>query len=139
MIDKNKVREIGADVEQALKAVAAKHGMKLSFKGGTFDPSGMYRPRVEFSTSDRAEAEFKKYANMFGLQPEWFGKTFTNASYAYTVSGLKTGAGRRPVIAKRSDGKDFVFTTDFISASFGGVKAATLTEVKLEDVLKGRS
>jgi hypothetical protein len=116
-MDRNKVKEISADVEAALQAVATKHGLTVSVRGGVFT-QGSFKPRVEFKTGDADRAEFEQYARAFGLTPEMFGKTFAAPGGArYRIAGLRLNSRKRPVLVQRLDGKQFVFEVAAVLAA----------------------
>jgi hypothetical protein len=58
---------------------------------------------------DEDAANFKVFAEEFGLKEEYFGKTFTSQDVEYTISGLKLRNRKYPVLAIRADGKRFKF------------------------------
>lgn len=115
-MDKNKAKDIANDMAAALKAVADKHGMTVSVQGGTFDTTGVFKPRVEFRAADADRQEFVRYAVLVGVKPELFGKRFTVGGSTYVITGLKPAASRRPVMATRTDGMKFVFPVEMINA-----------------------
>lgn len=111
-INRDKARQISADVETALKAVAAKHGLTVTVRGGSFT-EGSFKPRVEFKSGDADRLEFERYAGAFGLTPEMFGKTFAApfsfGGARYRIIGLRLNSRKRPVLVERLDGKQFCF------------------------------
>ncbi len=127
--DKAGIKLLNADIAEALQAVADKHGISVKVNGGTYDPSGLFKPRVAFTADNHAEAEFKQYANLFGLKPDAFGKTFTNSGRTFTIAGLNLKARKRPVLATADDGKSYVFEERAIPADLKVDGYGTLTEV----------
>lgn len=128
--DRTAVRLLAADLEAAVKAVAAKHGLAVERRGGSFS-STSYTPKFEFSVigaDGSAEttdvANFKRYANMFGLQPTDLGRVFAHQGTAFTICGLRPGARKNPILAKRHDGKAFVFPARVVRDMLGGAKAS---------------
>jgi len=122
-MDKNKARAIAQDIEVALASVAAKHGMTVTYKGGSFDSTGIFKPRMEFRSADADRQEFSRYAPMFGLSADAFGRTFVAGGISYRITGLKPSAGRRPVRALRLDnGKTYVFPAEMIKVLAPEVK-----------------
>jgi len=116
-MDRNKVKAIGDDVAAALQAVAAKHGMTVTVKGGVFT-EGSFKPRVEFKTGDADRVEFEQYARAFGLTADMFGKTFAAPGGArYRIVGLRLNSRKRPVLVQRLDGKQFVFEVSAVVAA----------------------
>lgn len=116
-IDKATAKALSAEVEKALAEVAKRHGLTVAVKGGTYD-SGMYRPKVEFSTDDRESAEFTKYAHLFGLAPEDFGREFVSGGRTFKISGLAMRSSVRPILAVEvATGRTFKFTDDAVKAA----------------------
>ena len=116
-MDRELARQLGEEVEAALQSVAAKHGMTVTCTGGTFETTGLFKPRVEFRTGDVDRQQFLRYAAMFGLTPEHFGRTFVMDGLTYQITGLKPSAPKRPVLARRADnGKIYVFPLDMVRA-----------------------
>jgi hypothetical protein len=92
-ITRDACRLLAADVDTALKAVAAKHGLNVTVGGGRFTTSS-FAPKVEFvvpgdvGSSRKDEDAFKLLAGMYGLDPNCLGKTFTVGGESYRVDGL---------------------------------------------------
>lgn len=124
-LDKTTASQIGADVEAALQAVAEKHGLTLSYRGGTYDPTaGTYKPRIQFTTSDGAENEFRQYATLYGLEADDFGREFKAGSRRFRISGLAPRSRTRPILAEEiGTGKTYKFTAD------GAAQALKLSRV----------
>jgi hypothetical protein len=69
------------------------------------------------------EAEsFKKFAVVYGLKEEDFGKSFKSNGHTYKICGLKTKSGKYPVIAERDNGRRFKFGAEYVKLmlSVGG-------------------
>jgi len=49
-ITRQDAQTLGREVEEALRAVAERHGLTVEVRGGTYD-SGFFKPRVEFKTA----------------------------------------------------------------------------------------
>lgn len=136
------VKEILAECEAALKAVADKYGLDLQRKNCRYRtdelPMSFYlAPRGangESADDLRLTSDFVQYATMFGLKPSWIGHGFTLAGdQEYTIVGLRPKARRMPVVAqKKSDGKRYVFPAEVIAAAMQpneDAKAAPGTKV----------
>jgi hypothetical protein len=107
--DRNAVKELGADVAEAVMAVAARHGLKCQVKGGRYDPhAGTYTPRLELQANDKDEREFREYADAFGLSPDDFGRSFVVHGTTYKITGLRTRARTRPIVAS-AGGKNYTW------------------------------
>jgi hypothetical protein len=108
--------EVSAKVQAALKTLGDELGVKFTTTGGQYGTgSGMIRLSVEVQDTgagvSAAEAEFKRYAAHYGMQPDWFGKTFFHQGTQYRITGINPGAPKFPVNAERThDGKSFKMT-----------------------------
>ena len=112
-MDKNVAKQIAEDTQKALESVAAKYGVTVTVRGGTFD-AGMFKPRVEFRAPESRRSDFERYARMFGVDPQAFGKTFNFGGTTYRVAGIRPSAHKRPILAAREDGKSFAFSVDIL-------------------------
>jgi hypothetical protein len=115
-MDKATATAIGKATEEALQSVAAQFGLTVKVKGGKYDPAaGTYVPKVEYAAHDTAEREWKRYADMFGLEADDFGKRFYLRGELYRIVGLNFSAKKYPVLAMRTvDGKVFKFPAQSI-------------------------
>lgn len=113
-MNKAQANQIAAEMMAGLQAVAAKHGLTVKVKGGTFG-NGTFTPKVEFAEAGAAEADFVRYAPSFGLQASTFGKKFTYAGKTYTVTGLNLSARKRPVQVVSMGGKTYMFPAAIVA------------------------
>ncbi len=120
-LDRTTVKSIADDVMTALEAVAAKHGIKFSYKGGRFSSTNVTY-KIEAATigdggvvvTGERDA-FTKHAELFGLKSEWLDKTFNQGGHVYTIVGLSTRKHKNPVMCKQaSNGKTYIFPVDLI-------------------------
>lgn len=124
MIDKQLAKQIGQEVEQALQEVAARHGLTVEIKGGTYD-AGLYKPRVEFKTADADATEFRRYAAAFDLDPDDFGAEFVCKGKTYRISGVAPRSSVRPILATEvSTGRVFTFPEGTVRTLLAQAKAA---------------
>lgn len=59
--------------------------------------------------SSKAEADFKKYAPLFGLDPDAYGHLFIHGGKTFEVCGMKPSARKYPVLAKEIGGDERVY------------------------------
>ena len=132
MLTREQVRNIAAEMDMALKAVAAKY--KMTVKMGTRhfnDMSFSFRVEAqveEVKTSSGSvspeEANFKRYAGLFGLSPDDWGKSFTDFSgRSFTICGLKQRNHKYPILASLG-GKRYKFPAFSVKMALGKSKAA---------------
>ncbi len=113
-INKTLAKEIGAAVEEALTEVAEKYGLTVQVRGGTFDATS-FKPKVEFSTANAAEDEFRTYAEIYGLEGDDFGRVFTTGGKTFAISGLAPRNRTRPILATEvGTDRTYKFTVDGI-------------------------
>ncbi len=114
-INKTVARDVGAAVEEALAEVAEKFGLTVEVRGGSYDATS-FRPKVEFKTAGAAEDEFRTYAQMFGLDPDDFGRDFVSKGRHFRISGLATRSHTYPILATEiASGKVYKFTSEGIA------------------------
>lgn len=71
---------------------------------------------AEARKAAKAERDFKRWAETYGLKPEWFGQTFTSRGTDYRIVGINTRAPKFPVQVERvHDGRSFKFTAAGVS------------------------
>lgn len=117
------VREISADIMSALEPVAEKHGIKLTYKGGSFTSSNCtYRIEAAVMGADgqaetRERENFTVFAARFGLDPSDLGVKFKSphTGEIFEITGLAPRRRKFPVSAIRvSDRKGFKFPAQII-------------------------
>lgn len=106
-------KQIGNELEEAMAAVAERHGMELQWKGVTYTTAGMVRPRCELKASGAAMNEFAVNAPIYGLKAEDFGKQFVAQGRTFEVTGISTRSPKRPILCREiATGKNFKFTAE---------------------------
>jgi hypothetical protein len=117
--DRTSCRILSRDIEEALQAIAAKHGIVIRPGRGTFS-GGHFTLKVECSTvsqdgtvNSKEAEDFKRYAALYSLQADDLGKTITLSFERYTIGGIRPKATRFPILAKRvKDGRVFCLPVD---------------------------
>lgn len=119
------LRMLRTDINIALKEVGDKHGVKLeagsaSYSTGTFTLKINGGLLKEDGSAVQKEAEdFKRYAKMFGLEPEDLGQKFKSNGKEYTISGLATRKSKYPILAKDAQGKTYKFPMYIVKLGLG--------------------
>ena len=146
--DRVSCRVLSKDIEAALLAVAARHGIVIKAGRGTYT-SGHLTLKIECSTVNRdgvvnsKEADdFKTYASLYDLQAGDLGKTITFSFERYTLTGIRPKATRFPILAKRvKDGKVFCLPVDGVRRSLeqqepgrGKQQGASVRQVTVDGV-----
>ena len=117
--NRSECRRLGDAIEKALQKVAEQHGVDLKRGNARFSSSNVTY-KIEASllgtngeVKSKEVEDFKKYAPMFGLKAEDFGKQFTTfAGKNYTICGLNTKARKNPIHAKNIKGKTYIFPAE---------------------------
>ena len=113
---RDNARTISADMMEALKAVALKHGIQFSQKSGSF--SGTHATfKIEAAVvtangvAETAErTSYIAFCHQYGLHKEWLDKTFIHGTDTFTIIGLNTRKSKNPVMCKSShNGKTYIF------------------------------
>lgn len=118
--DHKQAKELQQVAQEALVAAMAPYGIKVVYKGGSFD-SNTFKPRFELiaSGADPEKKKFESYCNWFGLKPEHHGKEFWSHGKCYKLVGLEPNRPKFPLIAVDGAGKRFKFTVDAVKAITG--------------------
>lgn len=103
-MNKQRAKEIQIAVERELEGLAARLGVAIKLKGGTFGPSHvLLRLEVaEISESGEVQSSealtFTRYAALYGMRPEWLGQTYrAHGDVMYRVTGLVPSRRKYPV------------------------------------------
>jgi len=117
MLDKTTARTISADALAALQAVADKHGLTVTAKGGTYG-GGVFAAKFEFKTGDADAEDYALYAPSLGLPPDGYGAIFTSGGEEYVVDSIAPRSWKRPIICKKvGTDQRFKFTADAVRAA----------------------
>ena len=122
--NKPECRRVTEEVNKALAEVGRKLGINIQRSGNATYDNSTFRFKVECSligengeVRSREAEDFKRFASIYGLEPEHFGATFkTWDGSEYTITGLNMKARKRPIIAKNIQGKSYVFPASEVKA-----------------------
>jgi hypothetical protein len=120
-LDRDAVRSISADVMDALKAVATKHGIQFSSKGARFTSSNVTF-RLEAAllgaggvAETRERTDYLRCAGLYGLKTEWLDKSFRHGGDDFTIIGLSTRKTKNPILCTNTrNGKTYIFPADTV-------------------------
>ena len=125
-ITRASLKRFNVDAEKALAAVAKKHGVQVTIGSGSFTP-GYATMKIDISTfgkdgtANTKEAyDFGRYANLVGLKPSDFGRSFKHMGKTYEIVGLKPRSRTAPIVVKRADGKLYKMPVAFIDFNHEG-------------------
>lgn len=119
--DKQTCKLLATEVEKALAAVAAKHGLTASYAGGTFS-GAEFTAKVKFTlaqnnpaAADAERAEFAKYCGFYGLKPEHYGAKLPSGQFGeMTLVGIKPSRSKFPIVVRCTDGTTRLFTSGIV-------------------------
>jgi len=121
--NRSECRRLGDAIEKAVEEVGRKHGVHIKRGNARFTSSSCtYKMEASLIGADgevrSPEAEdFKKYASMYGLKPEDFGRAFTTfGGKVYTICGLNMRAQKNNIHAKNMRGKTYIFPSEEVKA-----------------------
>jgi hypothetical protein len=121
-MDRQKAKLIGDAVEEALKSVETKYGVKLSHTRGRYGSDSL-RMTLEFREPsdsgefvDPAAKRLDDSAEFYGLPKDIRGKTFIDRGHKYTVVGLAERSSRFPVLVDRDDERKFRYSIEIVKA-----------------------
>ena len=123
-IDRKALQYLRGVIDSALDELSNEQGwgIKLQLGNGSYSGSnGHFKLNIsaidESGTVVTEEAEdFKRYAELYGLKPEWLGESFTYSSVkrgsspeTYKIVGLKARARKRQILTEDGNGKRVVW------------------------------
>ena len=118
VIDRELLRDLRDDLNEAIKAVGAKHGVVLTMGNASFagnnatmkmDIAGIVGGEV----ITKQVRDFQSYERIHGLSKDDLGRTFMYGGTSYKVTGFNPRK-RLGLLAERQDGKVFCFPADAI-------------------------
>lgn len=108
-IDRPLLRALNADMEEALKAVAEKHGVSIDVGNASFtSQNATFKVQVAVigkgGVADTREAQdFRIFASSYGLSADDLGQTFPYGGKEYTIVGLSRKSSKYPIVCKRDN------------------------------------
>ena len=127
------VRTIMDECEEALTAIAVKHGLTLDRKGRTYRRDSlpvMFQFLIkELDTNgnamDSKAKDFMKHAGLYGLSEKDFLAVFRSNGELFRVTGFKPRARKYPVLAESVlTGKTYKFSAERVKTALASAKAA---------------
>jgi len=130
--DKTNLRALRPELEKALADVCAKHGITATIGSGSFtDLECKFKLILNLEGSGEAkstakQADFERYAVLYGLEPTDFGKTFIVGGNSYTITGLSPNRPKFPIDGMRHDGRKFKFPVLTVKIALGKNRVTTM-------------
>ena len=127
--DRSNLRFLTGDIQTALKSVADKYGISLTYKSARFNASNV-TIKLESAVigasgvvETKENQDWKRFAAGYGLSVGWLGKTFMHSGDQFVISGLATRKSKYPVLATCvRNQKRFKFGADIIKALMESVE-----------------
>ena len=120
--NRQNLKALHADINEACRAIAKKHGIHYDAKGGGRYSSDTFTAKVEFITipdsgviEDKTEKAYKQNAVYYGLKPEWLHKKVRYGGELWEIVGLKTTSRKYPVLMKNINGKVYKFVASDVA------------------------
>ncbi len=110
------------EIEAALKDLGDRLGISFKVGGGSYgQQTAQFKLELgRIGDDGQAVTKFREawdqLAPIYGLEPEWFGRTFRSGGTEYRIAGLAPRR-RKPVLVDRTrDGRQFLFGEDTVRA-----------------------
>jgi len=126
--DKPTIRSLRPELEKALADVCAKHGFTARIGSGSFsDFECKFQLILELDGAGEAkstakQADFERYATLYGLEPTDLGKTFLVGGSLYSITGISPNRPKFPIDGVRHDGRKFKFPAMTVKAALARSK-----------------
>jgi hypothetical protein len=131
--DKPTLKKLREAIDAALMLARVPEMFGLtSLKAGriSYDSNGLSAKitlEAEAKSEDgksKDEVNFEKYAQLFGLKPEWLRSSFKRGLDSVEIIGLHPNRSKFPVLVRSSEtGKNFLITADEVKRKLGAKSA----------------
>ena len=118
--DRANIRQINAEIENALSAVAQKYGVEINLKNTRFTTSN-YSTKIEVCTLNdgtvmtKEAIDFNRYKNIKGINAE-LGDAFNYQGDIFTITGYKSRSSKYPILAvSNNTGKTYKFPISLVN------------------------
>lgn len=114
-IDRAALRTISEEINEAIQAIAKRHGLEMKTAGGSYGgTSGVVKVEVTIPGRGKEVVEFERYGAQFGVQPSDLGRTILVQGQPFELAGLNTKAPKFPFLAKGADGRTYKLGADTV-------------------------
>jgi hypothetical protein len=118
--NRQNIRQINAEMEAALTAIANKYGVDVKL-GNTRFTGDNFTTKVQVATvgesgitMSKEATDFDRYKTILGIKMD-LGQEFQRNGKTYKIIGLKPRSKKYPVLAECSDGKTYKLPVDLIN------------------------
>lgn len=134
--DKLTVDKICAEIVAVSQPIAAKYGITIHDGGGSFDELQASLRIKLTTTSDKGETveqrDWKQYATLYDLKPEWLGKPVTISGTPFLIAGFCPRRRKNPVLIINQHTKNRHVTSINTIRRFFGEKPTGIFATELE-------
>lgn len=122
---KDEHKAITARILAAIKDIEKEFGVTIANHGGTVGKhEGVIKLGVKVNTTasgiNPEEENFKRYAELFGMKPDWFGKWVPVNGTPHKIVGLNARASKNTVIIESKRGTRYVTNAEVIVKGMKG-------------------
>lgn len=115
------LREISAEANAALQAVAAKFGLTFEAKSGSYSTMEFnFKAQFKLNTPQAAVKQINELAStarMLGLPEDIVGQSFFSNGVEYKITGLDLNRRKYPVSGVNKAGSKYKFTASVVKQS----------------------
>lgn len=120
--NKQNLKILVDEINKSVSVLNKKYGIKIKVAGGTFSDTNFKtkltadidNPVVIKKNEDKKKREFKEMGKYYGAKASWYGKTFKEGRYKFTVVGLNPNRPKNVIMLVREDGTKFSCPASYI-------------------------
>lgn len=122
-MDRQSLQFTSNRVLAALKTLEEELGVKFSYKGGSYGATGMLKIGVDVQDTGTGKSSgqihYETCCGIWGMKPEWFGKTFWSRGTEYRLIGTNPGSPKYALsIQRMSDGATYKAPVSMVKSGF---------------------
>ena len=114
-LTRNEIKQFREDFKNAVKDLEQQYNLDIKLGNIRFGKFEFYTKLTCTKTTEKAKQtvmetlknEFRMWAETYGVNPDLFGKSYTQNGKIYTVAGINNRARKYPVLLNCSDGKTY--------------------------------
>jgi hypothetical protein len=114
---KTEVQILRNDLQEGLKEIFFDTDWEAEVGSGTYsDRKATFKVEIiDNADGDGYKQLFEELAPLFGIDPSWYGVTFSTYHGTYTITKIKPKNRKYPIIAEKvNDGKPYKFSPEDI-------------------------
>jgi hypothetical protein len=101
-ITRQMLKDLRPEIEDALSGISAKYGIEMKVGNGSYSGLSGHLKLNLSTTGENGETpesrDFEILASDYGMDKEWFGKTFTVNGDSYTIAGILPKKRKMPIL-----------------------------------------